>query len=210
MNIDILIGCQNYWDFIGYKQIRGKSGPVANASRLGFVLSGPCENTKTVSNTSVKFVNSYLMKVESLVHESIKVKQDLSSIFQQKHINDFSLLQKATLEFFDNTTVFENGRYEVKLPFKDETDVNLRVNYGVCKNRLETLLNNAFKNNTSLLSEYDNIKEQAFLNSIEPVIDYQLNKTHYLPHRPAVKENRQPTKVCMVFDASCKGNLNSR
>ena len=42
------------------------------------------------------------MKFESLVHESIEVKQDLSTIFQQKHINDFSLSQKDTLEFFDN------------------------------------------------------------------------------------------------------------
>ena len=49
------------------------------------------------------------------------------------------------------------------------------------------------------------MKEQANLNSIEPVIDYQMNKTHYLPHRSVVKENRQTTKVRMVFDASCKG-----
>ena len=48
MNVDILIGCQNYWDFIGYKQIRGESGPVAIASRLGFVLSGPYGNTKNI------------------------------------------------------------------------------------------------------------------------------------------------------------------
>ena len=86
MNIDILICCQNYWDFIGYKQIGGESGPVTIASPLRFVLSGPFENTKNVSNTFVKFVYSHLMKIEFLVHESIKVKQDLSSIFQQKNI----------------------------------------------------------------------------------------------------------------------------
>ena len=102
MNIDILIGCQSYWDFIGYKQIRGESGTVTIASRLGFVLSGPYKNAKLVSNTSVKFVNSHLMKFGSLVHESIEVKQDLSTIFHQKRINDFSLSQKDTLEFFDN------------------------------------------------------------------------------------------------------------
>ena len=52
---------------------------------------------------------------------------------------------------------------------------------------------------------YPSLKEQANLNSIEPVIDYQLNKTHYLPRRPFVKGNRQTTKVRMLFDASCKG-----
>ena len=140
MNIDILIDCQNYWDFIGYKQIHGESGPVAIASRLGFVLSGPYGNTKNISNTSVKFVNSHLMKVESLVHESIKVEQDLSSIFQQKHTNDFSFSQKGTPEFFDNTTVFENNRYEAKLPFKDKTDVNPNDNYSVRKNPVKNFI----------------------------------------------------------------------
>ena len=71
------------------------------------------------------------MKFESLVHESIKVKQDLSSIFQRKRINDFSPLQKDTVKFFHNTTVFKNNRYELKLSFKDETDVNLSDNYSV-------------------------------------------------------------------------------
>ena len=71
--------------------------------------------------------------------------------------------------------VFEKYRYEVKLPFKYETNVNLSYNYSVCKNRLKTLLNNTFKNNTNLLSVYDNImKERANLNTIEPVINYQL------------------------------------
>ena len=140
MNIDVLVGCENYWDFIGYKQIRGESGPVAIASRLEFVLSGLYGNTKNISNTSVNFVNSHLMKVESLVHESIKVKQDLSSIFQQKHTNDFSLSQKDTPEFFDNTTVFENNRYEVKLPFKDQTDVNLTENYSIRENPVKNCI----------------------------------------------------------------------
>ena len=100
MSIDILIGYQNYWDFNGYKQIRGESGPVAIASRLGFVLSEPYGNTKNISNTSVKFVNSHLMKVESLVHKSIKVKQDLSSIFFNKNIQMIFLFRKKILQNF--------------------------------------------------------------------------------------------------------------
>ena len=60
-------------------------------------------------------------------------------------MGDYSLSQKDTLEFFDNTTVFKNTWYEVKLPFKEETDANLSDNYSVFKNRLKTLLTNTFK-----------------------------------------------------------------
>ena len=71
---------------------------------------------------------------------------------------------------------------------------------------IESCVDKRFSDRLILLSEYDNImKEHGNLNSIEPIIDYQLNKTHYLPHRPVVKENRQTTKVRMIFDASCKG-----
>ena len=48
------------------------------------------------------------MKIESLLHES-KVKLNLSSIFRQKCMNDFSFSQKDTLESFDNTKVFKNN-----------------------------------------------------------------------------------------------------
>ena len=49
------------------------------------------------------------------------------------------------------------------------------ISIGYKKKHVKTLLNNTFKSNTNLLSVYDNImKEQANLNSIEPVIDYQL------------------------------------
>ena len=70
------------------------------------------------------------MKVESLVHESIKVKLDLSSIFQQKLINDLSLSQKDSLEFFDNATVFKNNRYEVKLPLSILAVITAHVKTG--------------------------------------------------------------------------------
>ena len=60
-------------------------------------------------------------------------------------------------------------------PSKTKQTSILAIIIAYVKNRLKTLLNNTFKNNTNLLSVYDNImKEQANLNSIEPVIDYQL------------------------------------
>ena len=76
---------------------------------------------------------------------------------------------------------------------------------------IENCVDRRFSNRLILLSEYDNImKEQANLNSIEPVIDYQMNKTHYLPHRSVVKENRQTTKVRMSSSQVAKEDLNNR
>ena len=145
MSIDILIGCQNYWDFNGYKQIRGESGPVAIASRLGIVLSEPYRNTKNISNTSVKFVNSHLMKVESLVHESIKVKQDLSSIFFNKNIQMIFLFRKKILQNFLIIQQFlKIIDMKSSFPSKTKQMSILAIIIAYVKTRLKTLLNNTF------------------------------------------------------------------
>ena len=40
-NIDVLIGSDHYWDFITGEVIRGETGPLAMASKFGWILSGP-------------------------------------------------------------------------------------------------------------------------------------------------------------------------
>ena len=65
LSIDILIGAQDYWDFIGQNTIRGKTGPVAVSSKLGYILSGPMESNYTSRNTSTNVINTHFLKVES-------------------------------------------------------------------------------------------------------------------------------------------------
>lgn len=75
-----------------------------------------------------------------------------------------SQLQKDAIKFFNNIKSFENGRYELKLPFKEETDINISVNISVSKNRFGNVLNNFFKKKPRLMTKYDTlIKEQANL-----------------------------------------------
>ena len=53
--------------------------------------------------------------------------------------------------------------------------------------------------------EYDKIiTEQKNLNIVEKVTDYEVSATRYLPHRPVIREDKETTKTCIVFDASCK------
>ena len=60
------------------------------------------------------------------------------------------------------------------------------------------------------MNDYNSIiKEQLLHNVIEKVPKDEKDKVnvgsiHYLPHRPVVREERETTKVRMVFDASSK------
>ena len=56
--------------------------------------------------------------------------------------------------------------------------------------------------------EYDKIiTEQKNLNIVEKVTDHEVSATHYLPHRPVIREDKETTKTRIVFDASCKSRV---
>ena len=68
-------------------------------------------------------------------------------------------------------------------------------------------LTKTFQQNPELLKDYDNIlREQEQMGVIEQIDSdsYEVGTTHYLPHRAVVHNERESTKVRVVFDASCK------
>ena len=101
---------------------------------------------------------------------------------------------------------FENGRYEVKLPFKDEHAI-LPDNFALSKTRLPNLVKK-LKSNPLLVAEYQKVIETQLesgiiekVNDTEPV---EVGKVCYLPHKAVIRENKETTKVRVVFDASAK------
>ena len=112
--------------------------------------------------------------------------------------------ENSVLEKFEENIDFHNGRYTVKLPIRESHEV-LGDNYFVSENRLKTLANK-FKNDKKLLHDYYSIiQDQQQANIIERAPgDYIVGKTHYLPRKAVVKENKTTTKTRMVFDASSK------
>ena len=103
---------------------------------------------------------------------------------------------------------FKDGRYEVSFPFK-EFHQELGHNYlgHISKGRLKDLFKK-FKENKELLFEYDKIiSEQNNINIVKKVTDYEVGATHYVAHRPVIKEDKETTKTRIVFDASCKNRV---
>ena len=197
--IDVLIGADSYWSFIEDEVIRGKTGPVALKSKLGYLLSGglPFDN-----NCSV--LSSHILKVQSeFLDESVSLKNLMSDLWDDignaEPDLDFSH-DKFTSEIkFDK----KQGRYEAFLPFKIDHPL-LSDNYSTCIKRLGAL-SKKFSKNKELFENYNNIiKDQIKSGVIEEVSNQDLNAgdVHYLPHRPVVRNDKVTTKVRMVFDAS--------
>ena len=112
LQVDLLIGSDYYWDFITGTILRGSDGPVAIDTRLGWVLRGqvscPEETCSLVTHTL--HVSSAVSELQTL-SETMKSFWDLESYGLPE--TDRSLYDE-----FCDTVKFQDGRYEVQLPWK--------------------------------------------------------------------------------------------
>ena len=196
--IDILIGADSYWKFMENNIITGNSGPVAIKSKFGFVLSG---NIGPVSNDCSVMV-SHVLKCQAEILADNRVNQ-----FWDIENMGFNSDEKVAVNAFHDTINFKkcNKRYEVHLPFKED-DSLISDNYTLCVKRFSQL-RNKLKKDQNLFDNYSEIlKEQLEHNIIEPVstFDNPVGELHYLPHRPVIKQDKETTKVRVVFDVSAK------
>ena len=80
-------------------------------------------------------------------------------------------------------------------------------NYQLSLNRLRGLLHH-FCHQPTVLQQYDNvIQDQLKKGMIQPVQDLedtQEEKVHYLPHHTVIKQDRETTKLRVVYDVSAK------
>ena len=200
--IDILIGADNYWKFFKSGVVQGENGgPVASSSILGFILSGPINNSNNALETNSTMIETFSLKVA--------VEEEKSLLKEFKRFNDLETIgiveneKDCVLEEFEKSIEFKNNRYEVRLPFK-ENRLQLNDNYELSRKRLYSNWNK-LKNNESLLKNYNEIFEQQLKDGIiEKAGHEKPNEVHYLPHHGVENKSSTTTKLRIVFDASAK------
>ena len=102
----------------------------------------------------------------------------------------------------------QGNRYEVNLPWKDE-HLPIPDNLDLSWNRLRSMQFKLQKK-PELLKEYDKIiKEQLSSDVIEIVPENEIKSkdkkdVHYIPHHAVIRQNRETTKLCVVYDGSAK------
>ena len=94
------------------------------------------------------------------------------------------------------------------LPWKQDHPL-LPDNFTFAQRRLQGL-NSRLQGNHNLLEEYDSIiKDQEWKGIIERVTsskDIEVGKTHYLSHHPVICQDKDTTKVRIVYNASAKNS----
>ncbi|XP_059061146.1 uncharacterized protein LOC131854043 [Achroia grisella] len=204
--IDIILGVDILTKIIlnGLKKHPGERSLIAQNTQLGWILSGRINN---INQSNPRIINLHLqVKEDQLLAKFWEIERGPESI--EKKITKE---ERSCEDFFEKTTTRDhNGRYMVKLPFKEE---NPQCFKGETRNialRRFQLLEKKLKRDPDLYEKYVNVIEDYIIQGHMVEITEQKNssKAVYLPHHAVVREDKETTKVRCVFDASCKGSNN--
>jgi len=218
-SIDILIGSNHYWDFVTGESIRGEFGPTAVKSKLGWLLSGPTNNSRNESNVSV---SNLVISGESFPNgakESDEMADMLKRFWDVESLGIVDNDCEGEIVNRKGEITFNGSHYEVVLPWKGDC-LHQLSNYGMCVTRLRSL-HSKLKREPYLLKEYDSIIQEQQKNGIVETVpekedqmpdEDKLNtkRIHYSPHHAVVRRDRKTTKVRIVYDGSAKNCKDER
>ena len=185
LQIDVLIGADYYWELVTGKTSRGKDGPVAVHTRLGWVLSGPAPKTKQSKN-SVNLLTTHTLHIGTTGIDADTLNRTLQSFWELESLGVKQPDQCVFTEFKEKIQ-FKSGRYEVSLPWRD-VHQPLPDNYQLALKRLRGL-------------QHRLQQQPTLLKDPEPPDGHAV---HYLPHHAVVRQDKAMTKLRIVYDASAK------
>ena len=206
LEVDILIGSDQYWSLITGETRRGENGPVGVQTKLGWVLSGSVDlPTEDQARTTLV---THTLHIACVPLQDVQVLDDCLKSFWDLESFGITGPERSVLDDFQDKIHFTGGRYEVSLPWKDSHSL-LPTNYQLSLQRLWGLLRR-LRQDQNVLREYDSIIKdqirQGIVEIVEPQEEPNIKKIHYLPHHAVVCQDKETTKVRIVYDASARSD----
>lgn len=212
-SVDLLIGNDYYLDLILSQKLEVSPGLYLLSSKLGWILSG----CTTSSEENVNLPNMLVMTYGVNLTETSLFQTCDASLPQKPNLEDFWNLEsigikdkvlssedETAMASFKQSIKFEDGRYHVTWPWKNE-ELDLPENKELAFGRLRSCLKR-LKNKPEVLEKYDGvIQEQLSKGIVEKVPDHaSTGLKHYIPHHAVITPQKTTTKLRVVYDASAK------
>lgn len=202
--IDVLLGAEVYYEVLLdgiMKQPQGKL--LAQNTVFGWILYGKLSDSSS-ANDNVTSLHLRFTPEDECLKRFWEIEAEPDQI--QKRLTKEEQLCE---DIYEATTVRnKEGRFVVKLPFKNEDPA---CQYGQSKDiatkkliALERRLTKdpkLYEEYRKVLDEYVTLKHMTLVDAA----DIDNPKAVYLPHHAVVRDDKDTTKVRVVFNASCKG-----
>ncbi|XP_055908728.1 uncharacterized protein LOC129943365 [Eupeodes corollae] len=174
------------------------TGPMAQKTELGWIVLG------RVSTHPRQQIRSFFQTTD--LNLQLQKFWEMEELPFQVHETEENVACEAHFEKY--TRRLANGRYQVKMPFKDDTLPKMGSSRQMAYQRF-LHLEKKLEANPTLRADYIKcIKEYETLHHMEQISndDEVLNTPNHfiLPHHAVIKESSTTTKTRVVFDAASK------
>lgn len=200
MPIGLIIGADYYGALLRPGLRQGPPcSPTAQATLFGWILSGPASTTGSPDDVAIH---------NCIISDDLPAA--LTRFWEIEELPPVSRLSedeaKCEAHFASTHRRAEDGRYIVRLPFKEGPPISIGESFFRAKSMLNTV-DRRLQRDSSLKAEY-----HAFLSEYEALGHMRAapisagNETVspcvYLPHHPVVRQSSSTTRVRVVFNAS--------
>lgn len=196
--IDILLGTGIFFKILGSKEISlGNNLPILRETKLGYIIGGDIQEgtSSSVSSQSFVITNEDLSNQLKLFWE---IENCTTRPAYSKEQQECEVHFEST--FHRNT----DGRYVVKIPFRNNDLMHLGDSYNIALKRF-LRLEEKLRKNPQVKQQYDQfMAEYLKLGHMEILENFNPNLPHYfVPHHAIEKPDSTTTKLRVVFDFSC-------
>ena len=172
--IDLLIGMNYYHHIVTGEVVKGKSGPVAANSTLGWLLSGPYNLSSNVSSNvmSNRVLDSYPQRLivseielqEGSTQKDLELQTAVKDFWKHEAMGIEEIVKSVASEAVHKSNEFDiklkEKWYKISLPWRSDVSHDcLSDTYQMCLKRLGSLCNR-LKQDHDLLNEYDSILKE--------------------------------------------------
>lgn len=154
------------------------------------------------SGACANFVSTHVLRLDNETCEEKCLDKSLSRFWDVETLGIFEK-HEDVFDNFENNLRFEDGRYVVNLPFKPCAET-LPDNFGLAKHRLINLKKKLDADHqlphdyAKVIADY---KQQGIVEEVDDR-ECEPGRVHYLPHRGVIREDKETSKLRIVFDAS--------
>ncbi len=124
LDVQVLIGGDQYWNFVTGKVFRGFGGPVAMETVFGWVLSGPVQGFS--QRTSANLVSTHVLTVgcEQVVPVNIdsQIVEKIHEFWDTENLG-LSATEDRVMKEFNESITFDGSNYHVPILFQCDPSV---------------------------------------------------------------------------------------
>ena len=211
--IDLLIGSDHplFHHVLQEKNGPQPNDPIARRTNLGWVCFGPTSTNSVRNDSRIHVTRTYksdqaTTKCNDSTNNLLRKFWELDSMGirdedTQPPTPDEMRATKLAEETLHH---LENNRYEIGMPWK-VNEPKFTSNYEQAKSRLESLERSLRKKGVEVSTSYNNIIEEylekGYVRKVRPTAN---EDQWFLPHFPVIRDDKDTTKVRIVFDAAAK------